>query len=63
MVERWYYPDLMIPYFDAQLMDNGGDHQGFPMTIEIVSLKEYFLAALSTTKGNTWDRVIARRIF
>jgi hypothetical protein len=65
MVERWKFPELMIPYFDELLMDSRGGRQGFPMmiAIEIVSLKEHFLAILSSSKADVWDRNIASRDF
>jgi hypothetical protein len=63
MVERWKYPDLMIPYFDDLLMDGRGGRQGFPMTIaiEIAGLKEHYQATVSATNDDVWNRVIASR--
>ena len=65
MVERWKYPDLMIPNFDDLLMDRRRGRQGFPMTIaiEVAGLKEHFLATLSTAKDDVWNRVTASRLF
>ena len=65
MVERWNFPDLMIPYFDDLLMDRRHGASGFPMTIaiEVASLKEHFLATLSTAKDDVWNRVTASRLF
>lgn len=65
IVERWKYPDLMIHFFDNLLMDSRTGRKGFAMTIamEIVNLKEHFLATLSATKDDIWDRVNASRIF
>ena len=65
IVDRWKYPDLMIHFFDDLLLDSRVGRQGFPMmiAIEIARLKEHFLATLSTTKDDVWDRVIASRIF
>ena len=64
IVERWAYPDLMIRFFDALLMDARGGRRGFPMTIaiEIARLKEHYLATGGTKKGDVWNRVIASRM-
>jgi hypothetical protein len=65
LVERWKYPDLMIPYFEDLLMAGRGGRQGFPMTIamEIAGLKEHYQATVSAKKDDVWNRVTASRMF
>ena len=60
--ERWLHPDLMIPYFDALMMDDRRGRQGFPLAIvlEIANLKEYFLDALAKDKLDVADCYVNR---